>query len=97
MMSVGGGVYGALCRRRGLRARARAPKTHNVVGWARARGRSPGRVNGDGWRFGCAGRGVEWTPVFARPPPSPPLPASGGRKQPEQSVPSGGGGRTITI
>ncbi|CAI6343314.1 unnamed protein product [Macrosiphum euphorbiae] len=93
-----------VCRRRYIRralsssrvARARLKRTTSSGGHARAAALPVGltvTVGGSG-----VPGGVEWTPVFARPPPSPPLPASGGRKQPEQSVPSGGGGgRTITI
>lgn len=68
MTSVGGGILRALSSSRGLRARA--SKTRTVVGWARARGRSPGRAVDE-----ARGGG---TPVFARTPP-PPSPSSGGR------------------
>lgn len=93
-MSVGGGIHGALCRRRGLRARLK--RTTSSGGHARAAALPVGlTVTVDG--SGVPG-GVEWTPVFARPPPHRRYQASGGREQPEQSVPSGGGnGRTITI
>jgi len=74
MMSVGGGIHGALCRRRGLRARLK--RTTSSGGHARAAALPVGLTVTVGGGSGVPG-GVEWTPVFARPPP--PLPPLGER------------------